>query len=468
MTDDIAVTGIGLVTSGGTGAEATWEAVCAGRSTARTDPVLAEAGAPVRLACRVEPQESPQQPQQPHEQQPPHQPHQPQSPHRPQPPHQPPKQVRVRGRLWRFDPATRFLLTAAREALASAGLDPARWDPGRVAVVVGTAAGGIGTLEAQHRKLLASGPGALSPMTLPAFLPNMAAGQLALELGATGPSLQTSTACASGATAIITAALLLRAGMCDIAVAGGTDAMVTPLCASAFAKLGALSRREDDPGGASRPFDRDRDGFVLGEGCGVLVLERTAHAVARTARPLAFLAGFGATGDAHHATAPHPGGAGLRAATREALARAGRSPDEVDHINAHGTSTALNDAVEATAIRELYAGGTSTGTGPGVETRSKCVPGSGSGSRSGAPSVTSAKGVLGHTMGAAGAIEAALTVLSVARGTVPPTANFTAPDATTAGIDIVHAAARRQRVGLALSHSLGFGGHNTVLAFTAV
>ncbi|MFF0570926.1 beta-ketoacyl-[acyl-carrier-protein] synthase family protein [Streptomyces sp. NPDC004041] len=413
MSDDIAVTGIGLVTPGGTGTEATWETVCAGRATARVDPVLTESGAPVRLACRVAP----------------------------------PAEEGVRGRLWRFDPATRFLLTAAREALASAGLEPGRWDPARVAVVVGTAAGGVATLEAQHRKLLASGPRALSPMTLPAFLPNMAAGQLALELGATGSALQTSTACASGATAIITAALLLRAGVCDVAVAGGTDAMATPLCASAFAKLGALSRREDDPGGASRPFDRGRDGFVLSEGCGVLVLERTG----RTDRPLAFLAGFGATGDAHHATAPHPKGAGLRAATALALAGAGRTPGEVDHINAHGTSTALNDAVEATAIRELYETG---GDGPGPAPEG--------------PSITSAKGVLGHTMGAAGAIEAALTVLTVVHGTVPPTAGFTAPDEATAGIDLVHGAARPQRVRLALSHSLGFGGHNTVLAFTAV
>ncbi|PCG86531.1 3-oxoacyl-ACP synthase [Streptomyces sp. WZ.A104] len=407
MSEDIAVTGIGLVTPGGIGTEETWRAVCAGRATARTDPLLADAGAPVRLSCRVPPQE------------------------------------RVRGRLWRFDPATRFLLTAAREALASARLDPAEWTPGRVAVVVGTAAGGIGTLETQHRKLLTSGPGALSPMTLPAFLPNMAAGQLALELGSTGPSLQTSTACASGTTAIITACLLLRAGACDIAVAGGTDAMVTPLCASAFAKMGALSRRERDPGGASRPFDLDRDGFVLGEGCGVLILERADHAAARSVRPTALLAGYGATGDAHHPTAPHPEGAGLRAATGEALARAGRTPGEVDHINAHGTSTALNDAVEATAIRKLYGCG-------------------------GGPSVTSAKGVLGHTMGAAGAIEAALTVLSIARATVPPTANFTTPDDATAGIDIVRTAARPQRVRLALSHSLGFGGHNTVLALTGV
>lgn len=404
MSQDIAVTGIGLVTPGGTGTAPTWDSVCGGRSAAGADPDLE--GGPVRISCRVPPTA-------------------------PGP-----------GRLWRFDPGTRFLLTAAREALASARLDPAAWSPERVAVVVGSAAGGIGTLEAQHRKLLACGPGSVSPMTLSAFLPNMAAGHLAIELGATGPSLQTSTACASGATAIITAALLLRAGLCDIAVAGGTDAMITPLCAAAFAKMGALSRRRGhEPRAASRPFDRDRDGFVLGEGCGVLVLERRCHAEARLAHPLALLAGHGSSGDAYHPTAPHPGGAGLRAATGAALALAGRGPDEVDHINAHGTSTALNDAVEATAIRELYARR--------------------------APSVTSAKGVLGHTMGAAGAIEAALTVLTVARGTVPPTANFAEPDDTTAGIDVVRATARAQPVRLALSHSLGFGGHNTVLAFTA-
>jgi 3-oxoacyl-[acyl-carrier-protein] synthase II len=403
VSEEIAVTGIGLVTPGGIGAEPTWETVCAGRPTARTDPALTDV--PVALACRVPSLES------------------------------------GPGRLWRFDRSTRFLLTAAREALASARLDPADWDPARVAVVVGTAAGGIDSLETQHHKLLTTGPGALSPMTLPAFLPNMAAGHLALELGATGPSLQTSTACASGATALITAGLLLRAGACDIAVAGGTDAMVTPLCAAAFAKMGALSRRGHDPAGASRPFDKDRDGFVLGEGSGVLVLERRPHADARAVRALALLAGHGTTSDAYHPTAPHPRGAGLRAATRTALAQAGAGLGDVDHINAHGTSTPLNDTVEATVIRDLY---------PHRH-----------------PTVTSAKGALGHTMGAAGAIEAALTVMSVIRRTVPPTANFTAPDDTTDGIDIINAGSRPQPVRLALSHSLGFGGHNTVLAFTA-
>ncbi|MGX9889369.1 beta-ketoacyl-[acyl-carrier-protein] synthase family protein [Streptomyces sp. NPDC002276] len=400
--EEIAVTGIGLVTPGGIGTEATWEAVCAGRSAARTDPDLH--GLPVTLSCRVPP----------HEQRP--------------------------GTLWRHDRSTRFLLLAAEEALTSAGLAGREWDPARVAVVVGTAAGGIDTLETQHRKLLTTGHATVSPMTLPAFLPNMAAGHLALELGVRGPSLQTSTACASGATALITALLLLRAGACDIAVAGGTDAMATPLCAAAFAKMGALSRREHEPGRASRPFDKERDGFVLGEGSALLVLERRRHAEARGAGILALLAGHGSTSDAHHPTAPHPEGAGLRAAIAVALADAGAHADDVDHINAHGTSTPLNDRAEAAVIRDLFAARH--------------------------PPVTSAKGALGHTMGAAGAVEAALTVLTIARGTIPPTANFEAPDDTTAGIDVVAGGLRHQRLGLALSHSLGFGGHNTVLALT--
>ncbi|MCD7445215.1 beta-ketoacyl-[acyl-carrier-protein] synthase family protein [Streptomyces lincolnensis] len=402
MKDEVAVTGVGLVTPGGIGAPATWETVCAGRPTAHPDPVLSDL--PVAMSCRV------------------------------------PALPSGRGRLWRYDRGTRFLLTAAREALGAAGLNPADWDPARVAVVIGTAAGGIDTLETQHHKLLTIGPAALSPLTMPAFLPNMAAGHLALDLGVTGPSLQTSTACASGATALITACLLLEAGACDIALAGGTDAMVTPLCTAAFAKMGALSRRNHDPARASRPFDKDRDGFVLGEGSGVLVLERRHHADARAARTLARLAGHGSTSDAHHATAPHPEGVGLRAATLTALAHAGAGPDDVDHINAHGTSTPLNDSVEATVIRDLY----------------PRRP----------PSVTSAKGALGHTMGAAGAIEAALTVLTIAHGTMPPTANFTAPDDATTGIDIIAPLPRPHPVRLALSHSLGFGGHNTVLAFT--
>lgn len=410
MREAIAVTGLGLVTPGGIGAEATWRAVCGGASAARTDPELEDEGLPGAFSCRV--------------------------------PGFGPEVLPGTRQLWRYDRSTQLLFAAAAEALRSARLDPGDWDPGRVALVVGSAAGGISTLEAQHRKLLAKGSAALSPHTLTSYLPNMAAGHLALELGVTGPALQTSTACASGASAIITASLLLQAGLCDIALAAGCDAMITPLCAAAFAKMGALSRGSHDPAHASRPFDRHRDGFVLGEGAALLVLERAPHAEARRAPARAYLAGHATTSDAHHATTPHPEATGLRRAIAQTLQAADASTDDVDHINAHGTSTVLNDRTEATAIRALFGD-------------------------SRPPSVTSAKGVLGHTMGAAGAIEAALTVLSIERSTVPPTANFTGPDEGTDGVDVVTGYGREQRLGLALSHSLGFGGHNAVLAFRA-
>ncbi|WP_405020746.1 beta-ketoacyl-[acyl-carrier-protein] synthase family protein [Kitasatospora sp. NBC_00070] len=405
MRGPVVVTGTGLVTPAGIGTEATWAGVCAGRPTARPDPGLD--GLPVAFSARV--------------------------------PELGPEQLTVR-QPWRYDRSTLLLFAAAQEALADAGLSSTEWDGTRVALVVGSAAGGVATLEAQHGRLLADGPGSVSPLTMTGFLPNMTTGHLALRLGITGPSLHTSTACASGASAVITAALLLATGQCDLALAAGTDAMVTPLCAAAFAKMGALSRRHDDPARASRPFDRDRDGFVLAEGAGVLVLEHAAHARARQARPLATLAGYAATGDAHHATAPDPEGTALRRAVTTALTMAGAGPADVDHINAHGTSTPLNDRAEAAAIRRLY---------PHHR-----------------PTVTSAKGSLGHTMGAAGAVEAVLTLLSVGRQLAPPTANFVAPDQDTDGLDIVAGAARPQRIDLALSHSLGFGGHNTVLAFT--
>ncbi|AIA01148.1 3-oxoacyl-ACP synthase [Streptomyces noursei ZPM] len=401
----LAVTGIGLVTPAGSGTAATWKGVCAGRGTAAPDPELA--GLPVGFSCRV-------------------------------PGFDPRTQV-PGPRPWQHDRCTQLALAAAHEAVADAGLDPAARNAARVAVVLGSAAGGVGTYEEQLRKLTDGGPRAVSPLTLPAFLPNMAAGQLALALGARGPVLHTATACASGAAAVALAALLLSAGACDVAVAGGADAMVTPLCATAFARMGALSRRHGSPDRASRPFDVDRDGFVLGEGAGVLVLERTADAVARRAPVRARLAGHGMAADAHHPVAPDPEGRGLRLATQEALRSAGATPADVAHVNAHGTSTPLNDRTEAATLGRLFG--------------------------SAAPSVTSTKGVLGHTMGAAGAIEAALTALTVQHQTVPPTANFHHPDPDAPVVDLVTGRPRRQSVPLALSNSLGFGGHCTVLAF---
>ena len=400
-----AVTGVGLVTPAGVGTEETWRRVCSGRPATAEDPELA--GAPVSLSCRVDGFD--------------------------------PRRHVGGTRPWQDDRFTQFALAAAREAVQDAALDPRGWDGARIAVVLGSAAGGVGTYEKQHDKLLSTGHRAVSPLTLPGFLPNMAAGRLAIDLGIHGPVLHTATACASGATALATAAMLLDSDACDIAVAGGSDAMVTPLCATAFARAGALSRYDGDPAGASRPFDAERDGFVLAEGAGVLVLERAADATARRAPVRALLAGHGSTTDAHHAVAPRPDGRCLRAAAEQALNRAGAVPADVDHVNAHGTGTQLNDGTEAAVLRELF--------GPG------------------GPTVTSAKGVLGHTMGAAGAVEAALTVLTVQRGTVPPTANFRTPDPGTSDLDLVYGAARPQEVGLALSNSSGFGGHNVVLAF---
>lgn len=399
-----AITGIGLVTPAGIGMAATWQGLLHGAPTAASDPVLA--GLPTQLSCRV-PGFDPR--------------------------------VHVGGRQpWRLDRYTQLAVTAAREAVADAKLSTADWDDARVAVVLGSAAGGVATYERATETLLRTGPSAVSALTLPAFLPNMAASQLAIDLGIRGPVMHTATACASGASALITAAMLLRTGACDVAIAGGSDAMITPVCVAGFSQMGALSRNPD-PGTASRPFDAARDGFVIGEGAGLVVLERSVDAVARRAPIHALLVGYGAATDAHHPVAPHPEARGLADATHRALVSAYAHPDDVDHVNAHGTSTQLNDRAEARFLTRLFT----------------AHP----------PSVTSVKGVLGHTMGAAGAIEAAVTALSVEHQLVPATAGFATPDADTAPLDMVAGSPRNQRVRLALSNSSGFGGHNTVLAF---
>jgi len=399
----VAVTGLGLVTPAGIGVEATWERVVAGRSAAFLDPELA--GLPVDFSCRV-------------------------------PGFDPATHAKTAGSA-RLDRFAQFALAAAREAVAGADLDSGTWDGARVGIVVGSASGGVGTLEAQHRRMLATDHALPSPLLLPMFLPNMAAGALAIEFGARGPCLHVSTACASGATALGTALGLLRSDACDVVLAGGAEAMITRLCAAGFAKLGALSRNRAEPERASRPFDAARDGFVLGEGAGMFVLERAADARARGVRPLALLAGYGASADAHHPVAPDPAGAGAEAAIRSALADADASAGDVDHVNAHGTSTPAGDRIEAATLRRVL------------------------GDR---PSVTSVKGVTGHTLGAAGAIEAAIAVLTLARGTVPPVANLAKPGEGIE-IDLVSGAARAQTPRLALSESFGFGGQNAVLAF---
>ncbi|WP_432161937.1 beta-ketoacyl-[acyl-carrier-protein] synthase family protein [Streptomyces tendae] len=406
MTDpSLAVTGLGLVTAAGLGVDATWEGVLRGRSAGAKDERLA--GLPVDIACAV-------------------------------PGLQPARHVDRRSVLI-HDRFVQLAIVAAREAVADAGLDPLTWDGARVGVVVGCGLGGVTTWETQHRRLLERGPEAVSALLVPMLVPNMAAGHLAMDLRALGPNLVTATACASGGTALGTAARLLRDGTCDIVVAGGTEAGVSPLMVTGFAQMGALSRRVDDPAAASRPFDADRDGFVIGEGSGMLVLERAADAEARGATVRARLVGHGASADAHHVTAPDPEGAGALRAMEAALAQAGVTGRDIDHVNAHGTSTPLNDAVEAAVLGRLV------------------------GDRA---TVTSAKGVLGHTLGAAGAIEAALTVISIERSTVPPTANLRRRDPAV-DLDVVADAPREQKVELAMSNSFGFGGQNAVLVFAS-
>lgn len=400
------ITGIGLVTPAGIGRAANWATVCTGRSTARPTDVLGEA--PVRFASTV------------------------------------PGTFDVDRFVGRrvsrhYDRSTQFALVAARAALSEAGLAPAVLENARVAVIVGTAFGGTQTFEDNHARLMAAGPEAVNARFLPKGLVNMVSGILSIELGATGPNMVVSTACASGATAIGVGLGLLRCDMADIVVCGGTDASVTPLHVAGFHKLRALTcARKHPPASASRPFDRDHDGFVMAEGAGILVLERDTDAAARGARALARIAGYGASADAHHITAPHPEGCGAKAAIRAACRDAGLTPGEVDHVNAHATSTPIGDTVEAAVIADLTPGAV----------------------------VTSTKGVTGHTLGAAGAIEAAYTALALRTQTVPPTANLHAPCARAGDLDLVTARARAARLDTAISHSFGFGGHNAALVLT--
>ena len=339
----------------------------------------------------------------------------------------------------RLDRFAQLGLIAARQAVVQSGLDTSA-APDRVGVVFGSGLGGITTLVEQVGVLADRGPRRVSPFLVPMMMANMVTGRIAIETGARGPSSCPVTACAASATAIGEATDLIRLGRADAVVAGGAEAAVTPLCMAAFAQMKALSTRNEDPAAASRPFDRDRDGFVVGEGGGALVVEELEHARARGATVLAEVLGYAATCDAYHLTAPDPAGSGAAAAMRAALADAALPAEAVGYVNAHGTSTVLNDRTEALAVREVL--------GTGV-------------------AVSSTKSVTGHLLGAAGAVEAVACIRVLATGLVPPTANLERPDPDV-GLDLVAGEAREQSVRVALSNSFGFGGHNVTLVFGLV
>jgi len=340
----------------------------------------------------------------------------------------------------RRDRYEQFATAAARQALTQAGLSTPFADPGRVAVIVASAIGGLATFEEGIRELLTNGPRRVSPFLIPMFMANGAAGMLGIDFGARGPTFSIASACASGADALGQAWLLLRAGVIDVALAGASEATISRIGITAFDRVGALSRRNELPYCTPSPFDKNRDGLVMGEGSAVLVLETREHAERRGAEILGELAGYAASGDAFHITAPAEDGAGGAAAIQLALASAGLSPQDVDYINAHGTGTTLNDAAETRAIRRA------------MGDRAATVP------------VSSTKSMTGHMMGATGALEAIFCLQAIRSGTIPPTINYTTPDPE-CDLDVVPNTARRQPVRVAISNAFGFGGHNAVLVF---
>ncbi len=330
-------------------------------------------------------------------------------------------------------------MAAAADALSDAGLEVGRdVDPARVAVVVATGGGGLETFEHAAAARLARGRAAVSPYLLPGMLFNMATARIAIKYGIRGFSSTPVTACAAGAHAVAEAYRLIKGGEADVVVCGGTESPLHPTIAAAFGNARALARGWDDPAHASRPFDKRRNGFVLGEGAGIFVVERTGHADARGRGAYADIIGWGATTDAFHPTMPRPDGEGAAACMRMALATAGLAPSDVGYVNAHGTATKRGDVAEAAAIRAVFGDG--------------------------GPAVSSIKAVTGHMLGASGAVEAAASALAVCGGLLPPTGNLADPDPECA-LDHVRGQARRGRVEVALSNSFAFGGHNVSLLF---
>lgn len=347
-----------------------------------------------------------------------------------------PKEVK---RTERF---VQLAIASSKQAVADAGVRIDREDPFRCGVVIGSGMGSMHLIEEQHSVFLSKGPKKLTPFMIPMLICNMAPGHVAMSLGFKGPNFCTTTACASGAHGVGEAFRILQRGGADVMLGGGTESCISPMAVGGFCALMALSRRNDDPARASRPFDQARDGFVIGEGAGVVVLEELEHAKKRGARIYAEMVGYGMTADAYHMTAPDPEGAGAAKAMAFALEDARVRPDQVSYINAHGTSTELNDKIETLAINKTF------------QEAAKRV------------AVSSTKSMMGHLIGAAGGVEAVISVLAITHGVMPPTINYEHADPD-CDLDYVPNVARNARVEVALSNSLGFGGHNVSLIFNA-
>jgi 3-oxoacyl-[acyl-carrier-protein] synthase II len=411
-TPRVVVTGMGMVTALGNDVASTWDGLVAGRSGVRTIEVFDPSRLSSRMAGEVQDFDA--------------------------------SHVLDRKDLRRTDRYIQLGLVAAREAMDQAGL-PERLE-GTLAedtgVILGTGLGGVGTLIEGISTNALRGPDRISPFLIPMGIPNVGAGQVAINFGMTGPNFATVSACATGGHAIGESWETIRRGDARIMVAGGSEAGIFEALVGGFASMRALSTRNDDPAGASRPFDTGRDGFVCGEGAGVVVLEDLEHALDRGAEPLAELVGYGATADASHITLPAPGGIGAVRAARRALEKAGLAPTDVDHVNAHATSTPEGDKAELQAIRTIF------------------------GDHAPRVAVTANKSMLGHTLGAAGAIEAIASIQSIRTSCIPPTINLTSPDPAGEGLDLTPNVATTRDVRTVVSNSFGFGGQNTALVFT--
>jgi 3-oxoacyl-[acyl-carrier-protein] synthase II len=340
-------------------------------------------------------------------------------------------------RMGRF---SQFAVAASKMAVKDAGIQIGEdIDPERIGVWIGSGIGGLGEFEEQHQKFLEKGQRRVNPFTIPMFIPDMAAGQVSIELGAKGINNCSTTACASGANSIGDAFRAIQKGDVDMMIAGGAEATVTGMTVAGFSNMTALSKNPD-PKTASRPFDKNRDGFVIGEGAGIVILEELEHALARGASIYGELIGYGSTGDAYHITTPAPDGEGAQRSMKLALADANISPEQVDYINAHGTSTYYNDLYETLAIKNVFK------------------------EHAYHLSVSSTKSMTGHLLGAAGAIEAIFSLLTIREGIIPPTINYETPDEEL-DLDYVPNVAKKKDVQVVLSNSLGFGGHNATLIF---
>ena len=403
----VVVTGIGVVTPLGQGANTFWGNLLAGQCGIDSISAFDTEGFPCTIAGEVKDFD-------------------------PTPAFPSPKEVR------RTDRFSQFGIHAGWQALNDSGLDLAKANRDRVGAMIGSGIGGLITLEDQHNKLLERGPGRLSPFFIPMMILNMASGMFSLYHGLRGPNVATCSACATASHAIGEAWRTLVMGDADVMVAGGTEAAVAPCAVGGFASMKALSTRNDDPRHASRPFDAGRDGFVMGEGSGVLVLEELEHAKARGARIYCEMAGYGNTADAHHMTSPAPEGEGGARAMRMALSAGGLNPEDISYINAHGTSTPQGDVCETEAIKSVF------------------------GDHAGSLAVSSTKGATGHMLGAAGGAEMAVCCKALETDTVPPTINYETPDPD-CDLDYVPNEARAMEVNAIANNSFGFGGHNACL-----